>query len=74
MMMMTIPTESFILLILALLIIGAFLLWQHGNKCYDKGITDAVQMHREGRLHYNTYLDDNGDKMVNIEIEPMEDE
>ena len=71
---MTIPTESFILLILALLIIGAFLLWQHGNKCYDKGITAAVQMHREGRLHYNTYLDDNGDKMLNIEIDPMEDE
>jgi hypothetical protein len=31
-------------------------------------------MHRNGRLKYNTYLDDNGDKMVNIEIEPMEDE
>lgn len=72
--MMTIPTESFILLILALLIIGAFLLWKHGNNCYDTGITDAVQMHREGRLHYNTYLDDNGDKMLNIEIDPMEDE
>ena len=73
-MIMMIPTENFILLILALLIIGAFLLWQHGNKCYDRGIMDAVQMHREGRLHYNTYLDDNGDKMLNIEIDPMEDE
>jgi len=69
-----IPIENFILLIIGLLILGAFLLWQHGNKCYDRGITDAVQMHREGRLHYNTYLDYNGDKMVNIENHPMEDE
>jgi hypothetical protein len=57
-----------------LIIIGAFLLWRHGTKCYDKGITDAVQMHRNGRLKYNTYLDDNGEKMLNIEIDPMEDE
>ena len=72
--MMMISIESFALLMSALLIIGGLLLWRHGNNCYDKGITDAVQMHREGRLHYNTYLDDNGDKMVNIEIDPMEDE
>ena len=74
MMMMMISIESFALLMSALLIIGGLLLWRHGTKCYDKGITDAILMHREGRLHYNTYLDDNGDKMVNIEIDPMEDE
>jgi hypothetical protein len=72
--MMMISIESFALLMSALLIIGGLLLWRHGTKCYDKGITDAILMHREGRLHYNTYLDDNGDKMVNIEIDPMEDE
>jgi hypothetical protein len=71
--MMMIPIENFVLLISALLIIGGFLLWRHGSKCYDRGITDAILMHREGRLHYNTYLDDNGDKMVNIEIDPTED-
>ena len=71
---MMISIESFALLMSALLIIGGLLLWRHGTKCYDKGITDAILMHREGRLHYNTYLDDNGDKMVNIEIDPMEDE
>ena len=72
--MMMIPTENFALLMLALLIIGALLLWKHGEKCYDRGLMDAVLMHREGRLHYNTYLDDNGDKMVNIEIDPIEGE
>ncbi len=73
-MLMTIPTENFIVLMLIFLILGAWLIWRHGVKCYDKGITDAILMHRNGRLHYNTYLDDNGDKMVNIEIDPMEDE
>ena len=72
--MMMISIESFALLMSALLIIGGLLLWRHGAKCYDRGLMDAVLMHREGRLHYNTYLDDNGDKMVNIEIDPMEDE
>ena len=72
--MLMIPTENFALLIVALLTIGGFLLWRHGTKCYDKGITDAVQMHRNGRLKYNTYLDDDGKKMVNIEIDPLEDE
>ena len=72
--MMMISIESFALLMSALLIIGGLLLWRHGTKCYDRGITDAILMHREGRLHYNTYLDDNGDKMLNIEIDPMEDE
>ena len=72
--MLMIPTENFALLIVALLTIGGFLLWRHGTKCYDRGITDAILMHRNGRLKYNTYLDDNGSKMVNIEIDPLEDE
>ncbi len=72
--MLTITTESFMLLTVALLSLGAVIIWRHGARCYDKGITDAVQMHRNGRLKYNTYLDDNGEKMLNIEIEPVEDE
>ena len=59
-------------LVLAYFIIGAFLTWRHGAKCYDRGITDAVLMHRSGRLKYNTYLDDNGVKKVNIEIDSID--
>ena len=59
-------------LISAYFIIGAFLTWRHGAKCYDRGITDAVLMHRSGRLKYNTYLDDNGVKKVNIEIDSID--
>ena len=72
--MMMISTESFVLLVSGLLATGAFLLWRHGTNCYDRGITDAILMHRNGRLKYNTYLDDDGKKMVNIEIDPLEDE
>ena len=61
-----------ITLIISASIIGAFLTWRHGAKCYDKGITDAVLLHHKGRLQYNTYLDDNGAEMVNIEIEDID--
>jgi hypothetical protein len=30
-------------------------------------------MHRSGRLKYNTYLDDNGSRMVNIEIDSLDE-
>jgi hypothetical protein len=53
---------------------GALILWRHGAKCYDRGITDAILMHRNGRLKYNTYLDDKGEKMVNIEIEAVDED
>ena len=60
------------LLISAYLIIGALLAWRHGANCYDKGITDAVLLHRSGRLTYTTYLDDNGAKKVSIEIDSID--
>ena len=59
-----------ITLIISASIIGAFLTWRHGAKCYDKGIIDAVLLHHKGRLQYNTCLDDNGAEMLNIENEP----
>ena len=54
-------------------ILGLFLAWRHGAKCYDRGITDAVLMHNSGRLRYNSYLDESGSRMVNIEIDPLDD-
>ncbi len=59
-------------LIISASIIGAFLTWRHGAKCYDKGIQDAVLLHHKGRLQYNAYLDDNGAEMLNIEIEAID--
>ena len=62
-----------ITLLITTTIFGLFLVWKHGAKCYDRGITDAILMHRSGRLKYNTYLDDNGSKMVNIEIDSLDE-
>ena len=62
-----------ITLLITTIILGLFLAWRHGAKCYDRGITDAILMHRNGRLKYNTYLDDNGSKMVNIEIDSLDE-
>ena len=62
-----------ITLLITALILAAFLAWRHVAKCYDKGITDAIIMHRSGRLTYETYLDDNGAKMVNIEIDSLDE-
>ena len=72
--MLMISIENFILLMSAILIMGALILWRHGAKCYDRGITDAILMHRNGRLKYTTYLDDKGKKMVNIEIEAVDED
>ncbi len=72
--MMTITTENFILLVCALLILGAYMIYRHGQKTYDRGITDAVLMHRQGRLKYKDYLDDNGKKMVDIQIDPLDED
>ena len=62
-----------ITLLITTTILGLFLVWKHGAKCYDRGITDAILMHKNGRLKYNTYLDDNGSKMVNIEIDSLDE-
>ena len=62
------------MLMSAILIVGALILWRHGTKCYDKGITDAILMHRNGRLTYRDYLDGDGKKMVDIEIEPIDED
>ena len=72
--MLMIPTENFLLLMSGLLIIGSVLLWRHGTRCYDRGITDAVLMHRQGRLKYKDYLDGDGKKMVDIKIEPIDED
>ena len=72
--MLMISIENFVLLMSAILIVGAVILWRHGTKFYDKGITDAILMHRNGRLTYKDYLDGDGKKMVDIEIEPIDED
>jgi hypothetical protein len=53
--------------------LGSVLIWFQGKKSYDKGIKDAVLMHREGRLVYKDYTDENGTLMVDIQILPIDE-
>ena len=58
----------------SLLLLGAVAIYFTYKKAYDKGITTAILLNRNGRLKYKDYYDENGDKMVDIEIAPLEDE
>ena len=65
---------DYLTLSLTFILLGAIAIYFTHKQAYEKGITTAVLLHRNGRLKYRDYLDENGDKMVDIEIEPMEDE
>ncbi len=65
---------DYLTLSLTFILLGAIAIYFTHKQAYEKGITTAVLLHRNGRLKYKDYLDDNGEKMVDIEIEPMEDE
>lgn len=58
---------------LAFILLGAVAIYFTHKQAYEKGITTAVLLHRNGRLKYKDYLDDNGERMVDIEIEPIDE-
>jgi len=65
---------EYIYLSTGLLLAGAGFIYFTHKRAYEKGITDAVLMHRTGRLRYKDYYDDNGERMVDIEIAPIKDD
>ena len=58
---------------LAFMLLGAVAIYFTHKQAYEKGITTSVLLHRNGRLKYRDYLDDKGDRMVDIEIEPIDE-
>ena len=58
---------------LAFILLGVVAIYFTHKQAYEKGITTAVLLHRNGRLKYRDYLDDKGDRMVDIEIEPIDE-
>ena len=65
---------EYIELSIAFIVLGAVAIYFTHKRAYEKGITTAVLLHRNGRLKYKDYLDDAGERMVDIEIEPIDDE
>lgn len=64
---------DYLSLSVAFILLGAIAIYFTHKQAYEKGITTAVLLHRNGRLKYKDYLDDNGERMVDIEIEPIDE-
>ena len=64
---------DYLSLSVAFILLGAIAIYFTHKQAYEKGITTAVLLHRNGRLKYKDYLDDKGDRMVDIEIEPIDE-
>lgn len=58
----------------AFILIGAGFIWWTNKRAYEKGIKDAVLLHREGRLKYKDYDDEDGVGMVDIQIAPSDED
>ena len=59
---------------LAIILVGAGFIWWSNKRAYEKGITTAVLLHREGRLKYKDYDDEDGVGMVDIQIAPTDED
>jgi len=53
-------------------IIGAVVIYFIDKRAYREGMTDAILMHNRGDLTYFSYYDDNGEEMVEIEVNARE--
>ena len=65
---------EYLILSSILIIACAVVVYFTNKQSYERGITTAVLLHRNGRLKYRDYYDKDGEKMVDIDISPMGDE
>ena len=65
---------DYLSLSVAFIMLGDVGIYFTHKKKKKKGITDAVLMHRTGRLKYKDYFDEDGERMVDIKIEPIDED
>ena len=65
---------EYLILSSILIIAGAVVVYFTNKQSYERGITTAVLLHRNGRLKYKDYYDEDGERMVDIEIDPMDED
>ena len=65
---------EYLILSSILIIACAVVVYFTNKESYERGITTAVLLHRNGRLKYKDYYDEDGERMVDIEIDPMDEE
>ena len=56
------------------MLVGAVAIYFTHKFAYEKGITTAVLLHRNGRLKYRDYDDEDGVGMIDIQIEPYDED
>lgn len=66
-----ISLEYFYLAVFIMVGVGAYVSWKYGEQEYNNGLVDAVQLHNEGVLTYDSYEED-GVEMIDIKIKPQE--
>ena len=64
---------EYLILSSILIIACAVVVYFTNKQSYERGITTAVLLHRNGRLKYHDYYDEDGEKMVDIDISPMDE-
>jgi hypothetical protein len=65
---MTMTIEGFILYNIVMWTMGWYLLVRNGEKEYDGGFLDAVQLHSEGRLTYTFETVGEDEGVLTIEV------
>lgn len=47
---------------------GAIAMYFSDKKAYREGMIDAIVLHNRGVIRYSSYIDENGDDMLDIQI------
>jgi len=51
---------------------GAIAMYFSDKKAYREGMIDAIVLHNRGTIIYSTFKDENGDEMLDIQVQEEE--
>jgi len=52
--------------------LGSLVIYYTDKKAYNEGMIDAIVLHNKGQLTYAVYENENGDRMIEMEVRPDE--
>lgn len=54
-------------------VVGAIWTYYSDKRAYNEGMLDAIVMHNRGQLTYKTYIDDEGEEIIEMKVGLDED-
>ncbi len=54
-------------------VIGAVWTYYSDRRAYNEGMMDAIVMHNNGNLTYETHTNDEGDEIIEMKVDRYED-